>query len=131
MTDLRARLEADLAEAERKAWDALARYKFFMFGYHAADWVKINRRLGGALPNPFLALVKAARREYQARLLFQIDWPPSEHGFAWYWGAHQQDGTREVYRARVAASPESGTERARASEDGSASARPAAQGAPP
>jgi hypothetical protein len=28
--------------AERKAWDALARYKFWMFGYHAAAWIKYN-----------------------------------------------------------------------------------------
>ena len=54
-------LRADLAEAERKAWDALARYKFWMFGYHAADWVKLNRRLPGKRPNPFARLVQLAR----------------------------------------------------------------------
>lgn len=58
---LEERLIADLAEAERKAWDALARYKFWMFGYHAADWVKLNRRLPGRRPNPFARLVAAAR----------------------------------------------------------------------
>ena len=30
--DLPARLKADLDEAEEKAWDSLARYKFQMFG---------------------------------------------------------------------------------------------------
>ncbi len=58
--DLRAQLEHDLAEAERKAWDALGRYKFFMFGYHAADVVKLNRRLGRR-GNPFKTLVEHAR----------------------------------------------------------------------
>ena len=31
--DLPARLRAELDEAEEKAWDSLARYKFQMFGY--------------------------------------------------------------------------------------------------
>lgn len=66
MTDLVALLESDLAESERKAIDALARYKFWMFGYHAADWVKINRRLGGKRPSPFKALVLAARQQRAA-----------------------------------------------------------------
>ena len=33
--DLPARLKADLDEAEEKAWDSLARYKFQMFGYRS------------------------------------------------------------------------------------------------
>lgn len=61
MSALRDRLEDDLAEAERKAWDALARYKFFMFGYHAADVVRITRRLGDRRGNPFKVLVEVAR----------------------------------------------------------------------
>lgn len=55
-------LRADLVEAEAKAWDSLARYKFFMFGYHAADVVKLRRRLG-MRGNPFKALVDLARAE--------------------------------------------------------------------
>ena len=31
------------AEAERKAWDSLARYKFVMFGYWAGKWFGFNR----------------------------------------------------------------------------------------
>lgn len=58
---IRERAEKQMAEAERKAWDSLARYKFWMFGYHAADWVKLNRLGGFNRPNPFLALVKLAR----------------------------------------------------------------------
>lgn len=59
---LEERLRADLVQAETKAWDSLARYKFFMFGYHAADVVKLRRllRLRG---NPFKALVDLARAE--------------------------------------------------------------------
>jgi len=50
--------------AERKAWDALARYKFWMFGYHAAAWIKYNDLLRpgeGRARNPFRDLVLLAR----------------------------------------------------------------------
>lgn len=56
--------ERDAAIAQ--AWAALARYKFWMFGYHAARVVQIGsliRRAGGPhLPNPFKELVTAARK---------------------------------------------------------------------
>jgi len=55
------RLEADLMEAEVKAWDSLARYKFQMFGYWAAIWVHLNRIGDFRRPSPFGDLVKAAR----------------------------------------------------------------------
>lgn len=62
MTDtIQKRLEAELAEAENKAWDSLARYKFQMFGYWAAIWVHINRIGGFKRSNPWTALVKEAR----------------------------------------------------------------------
>lgn len=61
MIDLHSVLEADLAEAERKAWDSLARWKFWMFGYHAADVVKIKRRLGQGREPFFKELVVVAR----------------------------------------------------------------------
>lgn len=50
-----------LDEAERKAWDSLARYKFQMFGYWAAIWVHLNRISGEKRPNPWAELVKVAR----------------------------------------------------------------------
>ena len=50
-----------MEESERKAWDALAGYKFWMFGYHAAGWVKANRIAGTKRPNPFKKLVEVAR----------------------------------------------------------------------
>ena len=54
-------LEAAMAEAEAKAWDSLARYKFMMFGYWAAIWVHLNQLSGLRRPNPWRDLVSAAR----------------------------------------------------------------------
>lgn len=55
------RLLKDLDEAEAKAWDALSRYKFVMFGYWAAIWVHQNRVSGVKRVNPWRSLVKLAR----------------------------------------------------------------------
>lgn len=60
--DLKRQLNIDLVENEAKAWDALARYKFWMFGYHAAHVVKL-RRLLGLRGNPFKLLVDLARAQ--------------------------------------------------------------------
>ncbi len=53
-------------EAEEKAIDSLARYKFQMFGYWAACWVHANRQAKeaglGAEPSPFWAFVDLARK---------------------------------------------------------------------
>lgn len=54
-------LEKEMAHAERAAWDALGRYKFWMFGYWAAVWVHLNRIGGFKRANPFRAVVKVAR----------------------------------------------------------------------
>ena len=50
-------------EAEKKAWRSLAGYKFWMFGYHAAQWVLLNRMLPAPFRrgNPWAVLVKIAR----------------------------------------------------------------------
>jgi hypothetical protein len=56
------KLIAELDEAEVKAWDALSRYKFQMFGYWAAIWVHLNRISGEKRPNPWKPLVLAARK---------------------------------------------------------------------
>jgi hypothetical protein len=53
-------LQHERAEAERKAWDSLARYKFQMFGYWAAIWVHLNRLIGDRADNPFRDVVKLA-----------------------------------------------------------------------
>jgi hypothetical protein len=51
-----------MIEAERKAWKSLAGYKFLMFGYHAAQWVLLNKLdCGFRMKNPFRGLVKVAR----------------------------------------------------------------------
>ena len=59
--DTRKALETALAEAERKAWDNLARYKFSNFGYWSSLWVKLNRIGGFGCPNPFRSAVHLAR----------------------------------------------------------------------
>jgi hypothetical protein len=55
------RMEHDIATAEWKAIDSLARYKFMQFGYWAAIWVHLNRISGAAQPNPFTSLVAEGR----------------------------------------------------------------------
>lgn len=55
-------LRKDLADAEAKAWDALCRYKFMMFGYWAAVWVHLNRVGGFKEANPWKRLVQDARQ---------------------------------------------------------------------
>jgi len=49
------------AKAYEKAIQALAGYKFLMFGYWAAEWVKLNKLDPKPLPNPFKGLVQAGR----------------------------------------------------------------------
>ena len=60
-------LDKEIANAEAKALDALARYKFQMFGYWAAIWVHMNRLDGGKRPNPFRHIVAAARVDQSKR----------------------------------------------------------------
>lgn len=47
-------------EARRKAFNSLAKYKFMMFGYHAALWVTLNNLSSNKERNPFSALVELA-----------------------------------------------------------------------
>jgi hypothetical protein len=61
-------IEAEMAEAEEKAWDSLGRYKFQMFGYWAAIWVHLNRLGGFRRPNPFTTIVAAARNRPRSHL---------------------------------------------------------------
>jgi len=53
----------ELRDAEVKAWKALARYKFILFGYYAAIWVSLRRIEGKKRPNPFKALVELAKQK--------------------------------------------------------------------
>ena len=54
-------LQAEMYDAERKAWEALARYKFWMFGYWAGIWIHLNRISGARKANPWKELVRTAR----------------------------------------------------------------------
>jgi len=54
-------LEQELVQAEKKAWESLARYKFMMFGYWAAIWVHLNKIGNFRRPNPFKGLVGVAK----------------------------------------------------------------------
>ena len=61
MAGLNTKLAAELDQAERKAIDSLARYKFTMFGYWAGIWVHLNHIAGAKRPNPFRQFVRLAR----------------------------------------------------------------------
>ena len=61
MADLRRQLQAEMAEAEYRAWDSLARYKFVMYGYWCGVWVHLNRVGEFRHPNPWAGLVKQAK----------------------------------------------------------------------
>ncbi len=54
------------SEAKNKAIDALARYKFIMFGYWAAIWVHLNHIDEKKEANPFKELVGKARQMKEA-----------------------------------------------------------------
>jgi hypothetical protein len=60
--------ESDLQEEEEKAWKALKGYKFWMFGYHAANWVNFNRKGGFKKPNPFKSLITFADQKLSETL---------------------------------------------------------------
>jgi len=51
----------ELSAKETAAWDSLSKYKFIMFGYHAAIWVTLNRIHRCRQRNPFLDVVKLAK----------------------------------------------------------------------
>jgi len=54
-----------MTDAEEKAFDSLARYKFMMFGYWAAIWVHLNRMGNRKRPSPFKRLVAFARTGHE------------------------------------------------------------------
>ncbi len=57
------KIKSKMEEARDKAIDSLSRYKFLMFGYHAAQWVTLNKLLEKPEPNPFRVFVKLAKKE--------------------------------------------------------------------
>ncbi len=50
-----------MKKSEAAAWDALARYKFERFGYHASAWVALNHLLEPPRSSPFHDLVAWTR----------------------------------------------------------------------
>ena len=60
-SELHGLLVDKLDEAEHKAWDSMARYKFQMFGYWASIWVHLNRIGRFDRPNPWKEFVDSAR----------------------------------------------------------------------
>lgn len=58
-------IKRELDEAEAKAWGALARYKFQMFGYWSGIWVHLNHISGLRRANPWKALVQLAKERRQ------------------------------------------------------------------
>lgn len=75
------RIQAARDEAAVKALDALGRYKFERFGYHAAIWVNLNRLLPARAKarSPFRHIVKAANAspEYVLEVLAVTDRDPA------------------------------------------------------
>ena len=68
---------AAMNDATTKAWDALAGYKFWMFGYHAARWQNYNQLLPTQrrFRSPFKGLVELAARHVDDR---QMELPALE-----------------------------------------------------
>ena len=65
-------LQEHKQEALENAIDSLARYKFMLFGYWAAIWIHLNQIDAEKQPNPFRALVEAAR-QIQGRMADKSD----------------------------------------------------------
>ena len=60
-------LSKEMDHAEEQAWNSLARYKFWMFGYWCGVWVHLNRISGLKRPNPWKKLVDQARQRHENR----------------------------------------------------------------
>jgi hypothetical protein len=67
MSNLNETIRADRSDFEQRAWEALSRYKFWMFGYWAACWVHANRYLGGG-PCAFKEIVDIAKSRVEKRI---------------------------------------------------------------
>ena len=62
-----AKIQLAMVDLETKAWKALAGYKFWMFGYYAAQWVNYNKLLDHKKPNPFKRSVDLGREVLQEK----------------------------------------------------------------
>lgn len=61
-------LEMALNEAEDRAWQALAKENFMVFGYWVEIWVHLNRIGEFNKPNPFKPLVDLAENMVSEQL---------------------------------------------------------------
>jgi hypothetical protein len=61
MSGVLSKIEIERNIQGEKAIRSLARYKFVMFGYHAGQWVLLNRLSGNEQANPFRGFVQLAR----------------------------------------------------------------------
>lgn len=69
MTVSESTIRQQMKDRVATAYHALSSYKFWMFGYHAAAWVNLNRLLTEKQPNPFRCLVAAARQSSEGRAI--------------------------------------------------------------
>ena len=76
-----------MEESEQKAFDSLARYKFYMFGYWSASWVKYNQLafemgiIQKKNENPFKDLVNLAKNKRSENLKTAILNEAEDRGF--------------------------------------------------
>lgn len=56
-------LAAAMADAERRAWESLAKYRFQKFGHYAELWASLAKVSGKSLRNPFAVVASVGRRQ--------------------------------------------------------------------
>jgi hypothetical protein len=91
-------------DAEKKAVDNLARYKFSNFGYWAATWVKYNQLakdmgvIDKKRPSPFKSLVESARELQVSNAVVDLGghWAEAFSKFGWGDGDNDSSGTDVV-----------------------------------
>ena len=52
---------AQMKDHECKAWDALAKGQFNIFGFHSSSWHNLNALLTDRRDNPFISLINLAK----------------------------------------------------------------------
>lgn len=71
----RERILREMEQAERKAWEALGKFRFAEFGHYASLWASLHRASGARLTNPFsgVAILARQRLNTERRLRGQKD----------------------------------------------------------
>lgn len=96
-----------------QALKSLAGYKFWMYGYHAGQWVELNKLVADPQPSPFTGVVKAARKT----LLSPDAWAKDDDDLQEFCTAFRNAfisalGANEVYLASDAQIPRSQSRKA-------------------